>query len=80
MFARSGVAYGPSLPRNALEATQIEDRPFTALWRLYLANRGVWEAIPGAGPTVSVPCTLEDVDRYCALVGDLLDVVLPARG
>src|SRR5207245_5000581 len=48
MFARSGVSYGPVLPRNALEATLIEDRPFTALWRLYLANRGVWEAIPGA--------------------------------
>jgi glutamate-1-semialdehyde aminotransferase len=78
MFARSGVAFGPSLPRNALEATRIEDPPFTALWRLYLANRGVWEAIPGAGPTVAVPCTAEDVDRYCALVGDLLDVVLPA--
>ena len=80
MFARSGVAFGPSLPRNALEARQIEDRPFTALWRLYLANRGVWEAIPGAGPTVAVPCTAGDVDRYCALVGDLLDVVLPAAG
>ena len=40
----------------------------------------VWEAVPGAGPTVSVPCTEEDVDRYCALVADLLDVVLPAAG
>jgi glutamate-1-semialdehyde 2,1-aminomutase len=80
MFARSGVTYGPSLPRNALEATQLEDPAFTALWRLYLANRGVWEAIPGAGPTVSVPCTEEDVDRYCALVGDVLDVVLAAAG
>src|SRR5262249_18348142 len=38
MFARSGVAYGSSLPRNAVEAKQIEDRPLTALWRLFLAN------------------------------------------
>src|SRR5262249_13456513 len=49
LYARSGVAYGPELPRNAMEAKRIEDPPFTALWRLFLANRGVWEAIPGAG-------------------------------
>jgi glutamate-1-semialdehyde 2,1-aminomutase len=78
MFARSGVSYGPALPRNALEARQIKDPPFTALWRLFLANRGVWEAIPGAGPTVAVPCTAEDVDRYCALVGELLEEAVPA--
>jgi glutamate-1-semialdehyde 2,1-aminomutase len=76
MFARSGVVYGPTLPRNALEAKQLQDPPFTALWRLFLANRGVWEAIPGAGPTAAVPCTAEDVDRYCALVSELLDEVV----
>jgi glutamate-1-semialdehyde aminotransferase len=75
-FARSGVAYGSSLPRNAMEAKQIQDPPFTALWRLFLANRGVWEAIPGAGPTVAVPCTAEDVDFYCTVVSELLDEVL----
>jgi len=76
MYARSGVSYGPALPRNALEAKQIEDPPFTALWRLFLANRGVWEAIPGAGPTVAVPAQADDVDTYLGLVGDLLDEVL----
>jgi glutamate-1-semialdehyde 2,1-aminomutase len=75
MYARSGISYGPDLPRNALEAKQIKDPPLTALWRLYLANRGVWEAIPGAGPTVSVPCDREDVDRYVELVGELLGLV-----
>jgi len=75
MFARSGVSYGPTLPRNALEAKRIKDPPLTALWRLYLANRGVWEAIPGAGPTVSVPCAEQDVDRYVEIVAELLAVV-----
>ena len=75
MFARSGVSYGPALPRNALEAKRIKDPPLTALWRLYLANRGVWEAIPGAGPTVSVPCAEQDVDRYVEIVGELLALV-----
>jgi len=73
MFARSGVAYGPTVPRNALEAKRMKDPPLTALWRLFFANRGVWEAIPGAGPTMSVPCTGSDVDRYLAVAGELLD-------
>ena len=75
MYARSGVSYAPALPRNALEAKRIKDPPMTALWRLYLANRGVWEAIPGAGPTVSVPCAEQDVDRYVELVAALLALV-----
>jgi glutamate-1-semialdehyde 2,1-aminomutase len=80
MFARSGVVYGSEFPRNALEAKQIQDPPFTALWRLFLANRGVWEAIPGAGPTVSVPCTAEDVDHYCAVVDEFLGEAVPGGG
>jgi glutamate-1-semialdehyde aminotransferase len=78
MFARSGVSFAPKPPRNAEEARRIKDPQFTALWRLFLANRGMWEAIPGAGPTVSVPCTAEDVDRYCAVVGELLDEAVSA--
>jgi glutamate-1-semialdehyde 2,1-aminomutase len=80
MFARSGVSYATGLPRNALEATQIQDPPFTALWRIYLANRGVWEAIPGAGPVVSVPAQAEDVDEYIGVVNELFDEVLGPAG
>jgi hypothetical protein len=40
--------------------------------RLWLANRGVWDALPGAGPTVPVPATHADVDRYLQAYGDLL--------
>ena len=36
--------------------------------RVYLANRGVWEAIVGAGPTCSVAATDDDVDAYLARV------------
>jgi glutamate-1-semialdehyde 2,1-aminomutase len=80
LFARSGVAYGPALPMNALEAKRVQDPPFTALWRLFLANRGVWEAIPGAGPTAAVPCESEDVDVYCRVVNELLDEVVGSTG
>jgi glutamate-1-semialdehyde 2,1-aminomutase len=72
MFARSGTTFAPSLPRNANEARATEDRLLTNLLRVYLANRGVWEAIPGAGPTVSVPATRDDVECYVTAFGELL--------
>jgi glutamate-1-semialdehyde 2,1-aminomutase len=63
-WPRSGVTFAPSMPRDALAAFAARDIPLTLLARVYLANRGVWEAIVGAGPTCPVPATEEDVDRY----------------
>ncbi len=73
LFARSGYSFAPTLPRNAIEARAHHDWPLVHLLRLYLANRGVWEAIPGAGPTVSVAATREDVERYVGAFVELLD-------
>jgi len=42
------------------------------LLRVYLANRGVWDAIVGAGPTCSVAASDEDVDLYLAAFADLV--------
>jgi hypothetical protein len=39
---------------------------------VYLANRGIWDAIVGAGPTCSVPAVREDVDRYVDAYGSFL--------
>jgi hypothetical protein len=39
---------------------------------VYLANRGVWDAIVGAGPTCSVPATENDVDAYIAAYRELV--------
>ena len=71
-FPRSGYTFAPRLPSDAAEARAAEDRPLVHLLRVYLANRGVWEAIPGAGPTVPVPATEGDVDRYTSAFADLL--------
>jgi hypothetical protein len=46
--------------------------PLRQLMRVYLANRGVWEAIVGAGPTCSVAVDDDDVDRYLAAFADLV--------
>ncbi|HET7246558.1 MAG TPA: aminotransferase class III-fold pyridoxal phosphate-dependent enzyme, partial [Streptosporangiaceae bacterium] len=60
---RSGQWYGPR-PRTGAEAYALTDEMLTRLIRIWLANRGIWEALPGAGPTACVPATRADVDHY----------------
>ena len=75
-WPRSGVSFSPALPHTATEATAAMDVPLRRLMRVYLANRGVWDAIVGAGPTCSVVATEADVESYVAafaeLVGELV--------
>jgi len=60
------------MPRTGAEAYAFTDGQLTRLMRVWLANRGVWEALPGAGPTVPVPATRADVDRYVNAYAELL--------
>ncbi len=60
---RSGHWYGPE-PRTGQQALALRDKLLTMTQRLWMANRGVWEALPGAGPTIAVPAREPDVDRY----------------
>jgi glutamate-1-semialdehyde 2,1-aminomutase len=60
------------LPRNALEAAASFDVPLRRLMRVYLANRGVWDAIVGAGPTCGVAAGAQDVDAYVSAFTELL--------
>jgi glutamate-1-semialdehyde 2,1-aminomutase len=71
---RSGQWYGPQPPTGAA-AFALTDDELTRLLRVWLANRGVWEALAGAGPTVPVPATAADVDRYVQAYGDLLQTL-----
>ena len=68
---RSGQWYGP-MPRTGAEAYALTDGQLTRLIRVWLANRGIWEALPGAGPTVPVPATSADVTRYVNAYSELL--------
>lgn len=72
-WPRSGVTFAPDMPLDARQAEATFDVPLRRLSRVYLGNRGVWDAIVGAGPTCSVPATQEDVDRYVGAFGDLVD-------
>ena len=71
-WPRSGVTFAPAMPRNALEAYAAKDILLSVTLRVYLANRGVWEAIVGAGPTCPVPATDEDVERYLGAFGSFI--------
>jgi glutamate-1-semialdehyde 2,1-aminomutase len=68
---RSGQWYGPQ-PRTGADAYALTDGQLTRLMRIWLANRGVWEALPGAGPTVPVPATAADVAHYLEAYRELL--------
>jgi glutamate-1-semialdehyde 2,1-aminomutase len=69
---RSGYTFQPTPVRDATQARACADELLVRLIRVWLANRGVWEAIVGAGPVCSVPATDADVDAYLAAWDELL--------
>jgi glutamate-1-semialdehyde 2,1-aminomutase len=70
---RAGYTFQPTPINNGAEGRAAADELLTRLIRVWLANRGVWEAIVGAGPVCSVPCADEDVDAYLAAWDSLLE-------
>jgi glutamate-1-semialdehyde 2,1-aminomutase len=72
---RAGYTFQADPVRNADEARACQDDLLTRLIRMWLANRGVWEAIVGAGPVASVPAADEDVDAYLSAWNELLDAL-----
>jgi len=73
---RVGYVFAPQPARNAVEAQAVQNDTLARLIRVWLANRGVWEAIVGAGPTVPVPATREDVALYLQAFDGLLQALV----
>ena len=71
LYPRSGYAYGDESPRDLGDYQRTDRRDVTDLRRVYLAIRGVWEAIYSTGPCVSIAHTAEDIDRYLTALADL---------
>lgn len=69
---RAGCTFRQQPVTNAAEARACADDLLVRLIRIWLANRGVWEAILGAGPLVPVPAGDGDVDRNVAAWNELL--------
>ncbi len=78
MGPRSGYTFRPTPVRNAEEARACSDGTLVRLIRIWLANRGVWEAIVGAGPVVPVPGTDADVDAYLEAWDELIGALTRA--
>jgi glutamate-1-semialdehyde 2,1-aminomutase len=73
---RAGYTFQRAPIHDAAEGRAAADELLARLIRVWLANRGVWEAIVGAGPVCSVPCEDEDVDAYLAGWDSLLDALV----
>ncbi|HEY4189528.1 MAG TPA: transaminase [Candidatus Limnocylindrales bacterium] len=69
---RAGYTFQRAPIHDAAEGRAAADELLTRLIRVWLANRGVWEAIVGAGPVCSVPAEDEDVDAYVGAWDELL--------
>jgi glutamate-1-semialdehyde 2,1-aminomutase len=72
LFNRSGYTHAPELPSNAVEARATFKLDLYNTQRLYMANRGVWEAIDSAGPACGIQTTGADVDRYLEVLDSFL--------
>src|SRR5262249_21182442 len=75
---RSGQWYGPE-PQTGAQAFALADDELTRLMRIWMANRGVWDALPGAGPTVPVPAARADIERYVNAYAELLAALTRPR-
>jgi len=75
LYCRTGVCYAEQAPRNALEASRAADFELNRLHRVFLANRGIWEAIVTAGPAVSFAAEQSDIDRYLDVFEQLVAAI-----
>lgn len=70
---RTGYCMAPSLPRNGEEAAISLDADLVDTRRVYMANRGIWDAVVSAGPQASFAHEAEDIERYLAAAADFID-------
>ncbi len=73
---RSGYCLAPSLPRTGAEGNQSLDFDLIDTRRVYMANRGIWDAVSAAGPQASIAHSDDDIETYVRAAGDFLDRVL----
>ncbi len=73
LFNRSGYHFAPELPSTNAEAQAATDAELRDLMRVYMANRGVWEAIYSASPAVSLAAEEADIALYLSVYETCLD-------
>lgn len=68
--SRAGWLYSTREPESGVDAVKMMDIALSDSRRIFMANRGIWEAIVTAGPAVSFPMTQTDVDLYLQVSRD----------
>ena len=68
--SRAGWLYSTTHPVSGVDAVKTMDVALSDSRRIFMANRGIWEAIVTAGPAVSFPMTEADVDLYLQVSRD----------
>jgi glutamate-1-semialdehyde aminotransferase len=74
--ARSGISLFPENPRNGAEGARSMDVDLIDARRVYMANRGIWDAIYSAGPQAGFAQSDTDVDHYVAVFDAFLGEIV----
>jgi glutamate-1-semialdehyde 2,1-aminomutase len=72
---RSGYCLEPVLPRAGADGFRSLDYELIDARRVFMANRGIWDAVASAGPQASIAHTDADIRTYIAAAGEFLDQV-----
>lgn len=70
---RAGYCMTPALPSNGEEAGLSLDTDLIDTRRVYMANRGIWDAVASAGPQAAFAHEATDIDHYLAAAADFID-------
>lgn len=72
---RGGYCLQPELPKNGEQAYASIDIEFISARKLFMANRGIWDAMATAGPQVSFVHSEADVNQYLGTARKFLDAI-----
>jgi glutamate-1-semialdehyde 2,1-aminomutase len=73
---RSGYFLEPVLPRIGTDGFRSLDYELIDTRRVFMANRGIWDAVAAAGPQASIAHTDGDIGTYIAAAGEFLDQII----
>lgn len=73
---RSGYCLSPSPPRTGVEGYQSLDYDLIDTRRVFMANRGIWDAVAAAGPQASIAHSPTHINTYLSAASEFLDSVL----
>jgi glutamate-1-semialdehyde aminotransferase len=73
---RSGYCLTPHFPSTAAEAADSIDTEMIDTRRVFMANRGIWDAVVSAGPQVSFAHSADDIAQYVARADAFLGAIV----